>query len=234
MHSTKPVLIIQLHPIETPGRFAEYLEEKNIAYNVIHPYTGDKLPDPNDQSALISLGCPSSVSGCMDEDWSKRLFHYFEEMHSSETPFLGLCYSSQLLAASRGAAVTPVREKEIGVYEVTLNEDGLNDPLFAGFPETFPVFQWHSDMFDIPLGAALLASAKICAHQALRSGNNWGLQFHLEADPVKLPIWCNEYANELSDSGIDSKTVLAGFQKVEEETRRLCYLLLDNFFKQVK
>ncbi len=93
MNFTKPVLIIQLHAIETPGRISEYLEENNIPFNVVHPYAGDKLPQPNDQQALISLGCPNDVPSCMDEDWSKRLFHYFEEMHASKAPFLGLCYS---------------------------------------------------------------------------------------------------------------------------------------------
>lgn len=227
------VLIIQLHAIETPGRIAEYLTEKHISFEVVHPYAGDKLPRPDDQQAIISLGCPNDVPSFMDEDWSERLFHYMDQVHASRPPYLGLCYSSQLLAANRGAAVTPVGVKEIGVYEVTLNEDGLGDPLFAGFPETFSVFQWHSDMFGIPVGAALLARSEICAHQAFRSGNNWGLQFHLEADPVKLPIWCDEYADELPDVGKSAEAVLAEFKQVEKETRRLCYLLLDNFFKQV-
>lgn len=234
MTSSKPVLIIQLHRIETPGRIAEYLKANDISFDVVHLYHGDQLPDPDKQLAIISLGCPDSVSQCMNETWSSRLFQYQDQVHASPTPYLGLCYSSQIMAASRGAAVLPVGEKEIGVSEVTLNEDGLSDPLFEGFPETFPVFQWHSDMFDIPLGAALLAGSKICAHQAFRSGNNWGLQFHLEADPVKLPVWCDEYEQELTEVGKNAITVLDEFQKVEEETRRLCYLLLDNFFKQAK
>ncbi|MFQ5608603.1 MAG: type 1 glutamine amidotransferase [Candidatus Zixiibacteriota bacterium] len=230
MTNDKSVIIIQLHRIETPGAIGDYLSENSIPFKVIHPYRGDKLPEPDRARAIISLGCPESVADSLLTDWSRRLFHYLDLAHTADTPYLGLCYSAQLMAANRGAAVMPASAKEIGVYDVTLTEEGLEDPLFAGFPASFPVFHWHGEMFDIPVGGTLLACGETCRNQAFRSDNNWGVQFHLEADPDKLPLWCEEYAQEIPAAGKDAQTVLAEYEKTAPEIRRLCYQLLGNFF----
>ncbi len=227
--SAKPVLIIQNHPIETPGRIADFLESREIPFDVIHPYRGDAFPAPDTLSTVITLGCPESVAEFQQNQWSVRLFDYLDDIVDAEIPYLGICYGSQLMAANRGAAVLPNHQKEIGVYDVTLNDAGKADPIFAGFPETFPVFHWHGDTFDIPEGATKLASAEICANQVFRIGKCYGAQFHLEADSKKLPIWLEEYAAELPDVDKTAEQVLTEFKKVEAETSRLSDLLVGNF-----
>ncbi len=232
--SDKPVLIIQNHPIETPGRIGDYLTAHDIPYHTAHAYNNDTLPTPDLLRAIIMLGCPSSVAEFQREGWSKRLFDYLDEIVTHEIPYLGICYGAQLMAANRGAAVLPVGQKEIGVYDVTLTTDGRNDPLFAGFPETFPVFHWHGDMFDIAESAQRLATAEICQNQAYRIRNCWGIQFHLEADPQKLPVWVKEYASELPEVNKTAEEVLTEFTKVEAETKRLSDLLLGNFLGMIQ
>lgn len=229
----KPILIIQSHPIETPGRISEYLQENSIPFTVAHLYQGDKLPHPAELAAIIALGCPASVGDIANESWSAKLFDYLDEVIASKTPYLGICYGAQIMAANRGASVLPNDPREIGVYTVTLNEDGQSDAIFAGFPKSFPAFHWHGEMFEIPLGGALLANSETCKHQAFRFGSAVGIQFHLEADPLKLPIWCREYAEELPEVGKTAEDVLAEYQSAEAETKRLTYLLLSNFLKDV-
>jgi GMP synthase-like glutamine amidotransferase len=53
----------------------------------------------------------------------------------------------------------------------------------------FPVLQWHSDTFDLPPGATLLATSDACASQAFAAGSSYGLQFHLEAPPDLAATW---------------------------------------------
>ncbi|HSG99441.1 MAG TPA: type 1 glutamine amidotransferase [candidate division Zixibacteria bacterium] len=202
-------------------------------YITVHTYKGESFPSPGGVSAIVTLGCPTSVSEFMSEDWSRRLYDYLDEVIACETPYLGICYGAQIMAANRGASVLPNRPKEIGVYTVTLNEDGKADPVFKGFPERFPVFHWHGDMFDVPLGGALLATGEACKNQAYRVGKAVGLQFHLEVDPGKVPIWCAEYAEELPEVGKSAEEVLAEYKKVEAETARLHDLLLGNFLGSV-
>ena len=225
----KRVLLIQNHPIETPGRVEEYLREKNIAFQIAHSYTNDELPPPKSFSHVIAFGCPRAVVDVLEEEWTKKLFDYLDDIRRADLPYLGMCYGAQLMAANLGANVLPNGSKEIGVYNVTLDPAGESDPLFAGFPKTFLVFHWHGDMFDIPEGGERLATSSACANQCFRHGQNYGIQFHLEADPVKLPVWCKEYAEEIPDVGKTAEQVLAEYKEVESETRRLCFLLLDNF-----
>jgi GMP synthase-like glutamine amidotransferase len=52
---------------------------------------------------------------------------------------------------------------------------------------------WHSETFDVPKDAELLASSSACRHQAFRWGDRvYGLQFHLEATPAMIAQWCCE------------------------------------------
>ena len=63
------------------------------------------------------------------------------------------------------------------------------DPVFGALPESFPVLQWHSDTFDLPAGATLLASSQACPYQAFNVGSAYGLQFHLECPPELAETW---------------------------------------------
>ena len=71
-----------------------------------------------------------------------------------------------MLAKRLGAEVKRSPKLEIGCYTVQLTHYGKNDPLFLGFPETFPVFQWHGDVFEIPSEGQLLAKGDLCPIQS--------------------------------------------------------------------
>lgn len=84
-------------------------------------------------------------------------------------PVFGACLRAQLLAASLGARVYPGPEPEIGLLPVFLTDAGAGDPVFAGLPPSSSL-QWHEDTFDLPSGAALLATSAVYPHQAFRWG----------------------------------------------------------------
>jgi GMP synthase-like glutamine amidotransferase len=106
-------------------------------------------------------------------------------------------------------------EKEVGGYEVRLTEAGRVDPLFAGFPQEFPVFHWHSDMFEAPSSGKLLVEGDPCPIQAFGRGNVWGIIFHLEIDVDAV--------------GKTREQVVRECREREPEMERLAYLLMDNF-----
>jgi GMP synthase (glutamine-hydrolysing) len=147
-------------------------------------------PDIGRYNGLVVLGGPMNV------DQGERYPHLateiaaIQEAMRRELPVLGICLGAQLLAAALGATVRPHTVREIGWYDLHPTAAAAQDRLLRHFDGRQPVFQWHAYTFDLPRGAALLASTASCEHQAFRFGDRaYGLQFHLEADEALIRRW---------------------------------------------
>lgn len=69
--------------------------------------------------------------------------------------------------------------------------------MFSGFPPEFPVFHWHSDMFEVPHDGELLVEGDSCPIQSFGQGNVWGIIFHLEISSSEAERWAYTYPSEL-------------------------------------
>jgi len=101
--------------------------------------------------------------------------------------------------------------------------------LFDGFPETFPVFQWHGDTFSIPEGGKRLVEGNLCPNQAFRLENVIGLQFHLETTGEDIAPWADKYHQELTEFGKTEDQIIAECSERERERQELATLLIKNF-----
>ncbi|NOY88903.1 MAG: type 1 glutamine amidotransferase [FCB group bacterium] len=225
----KPILIIQNCKVETAGTILDFLENNKLPYKIVHTYKNQPLPPITDTEAVINLGCPYSVINYYQHDFLKSLYQYIAENIRHNKPYLGICFGGQILAQVLGAKVEPCHTKEIGIYQVKLNEQGVHDPFFKDFDSEFPVFQWHGDTFHIPLGAKLLVEGSSCQNQAFRHGNMLALQFHLEASLQEIPLWCDTYRQELVETHKTKNEIITTFEKEAEKIKKLNYKLLDNF-----
>jgi GMP synthase-like glutamine amidotransferase len=111
------------------------------------------------------------------------------EFVRADRPFWGVCLGAQLLAASLGARVYEGAAPEVGLLAIDLEHEGMLDPVFSALPKRLLTLQWHSDTFDLPQGAVLLASSASYRHQAFRWRRAYGLQFHLEVSPRAVREW---------------------------------------------
>ncbi len=78
---------------------------------------------------------------------------------------------------------------------IHLTNEGKKDPVFGTCPETFDVFEWHGEIFDLPKDCVPLAGSEIAPLQAFRYGSRaYGLLFHLEMeenrDRIVVPRVC--------------------------------------------
>ena len=90
------------------------------------------------------------------------------------------------------------QEKEIGWYPIQLTTEAQTSPVFASLLQSFTVFHWHGDTFDLPPGAVRLAYSEVCSNQAFIYGDKvLGLQFHLESTKDSVRQIIENCASEL-------------------------------------
>ena len=88
-----------------------------------------------------------------------------------------------LVRALGGELVTDHHRGEVGTFDVHLTDNGLEDPLFAAFPNQFPVQLGHHDIvLAIPPGMEELAYSDKSRYQMLRLADKpiYSSQFHSE------------------------------------------------------
>jgi GMP synthase-like glutamine amidotransferase len=210
----------------------QHLKTFRVDHIVIHAYDmdyDDTFPPVEYFDAFIIGPTPISANAVEEHAFLRREWSYLGEIIESGKPCLGVCCGSQMLARKLGAEVSSSPEKEVGGYEVRLTQDGVTDPLFAGFPEKFPVFHWHSDMFEVPPGGRLLVEGDPCPVQAFSWENVRGVIFHLEINKREAGRWADAYHEELEAVGKTREQVLDECGEREPEMKWLASKLMDNF-----
>jgi GMP synthase-like glutamine amidotransferase len=181
-------------PFEGPGAFATALTARGVS---LERYLVPKDGLPEDAGdLLIVMGGPMSVND--PDGWIAEETDYIRSALLDGKPVIGVCLGSQIMARALGATVRPGKALEIGMTAVTLTPDAKQDPVFRTLPESFEVFEWHGEVFDLPNDCTPLAGSGIAPLQAFRYGPRaYGLLFHLEMEPSGMEALCRECAADL-------------------------------------
>jgi GMP synthase (glutamine-hydrolysing) len=155
---------------------------------------------------LVVLGGPIGV---YDEDAYPFLANesvLIAQRLSLLCPTFGICLGAQLMAKALGSNVAPGPAKEIGWAPIELTPAGRASPL--RHLEGLHVLHWHGDNFDLPPICENLASTIHCPFQAFRKGANLlGIQFHIEAEPLRIEAWLIGHTVELGKAKIDPNAI---------------------------
>jgi len=165
-----------------------------------------------DADVLVVMGGPIGVYEEVYYPFLVPEVALVQERLEAGGPLMGVCLGAQLIAKAAGARVYPSGTQEIGFAPIALTDAGRASCL-APF-ETEPMtLHWHGDTFDLPEGAALLASSEVCKHQAFSMGPRViGFQFHPEAGGSIEP-WLVGHACELSSNGLDIPGIRADAER---------------------
>jgi len=229
------ILIIQNDFTENLGLYESILNEYSDV-DLIQAYNctvKNDFPPQNIFNGFIVGPTPISANNIQDHPYLVNEWKYLDSLIKKAKPILGICCGGQILAKILGAEIKKSPNKEIGIYNIELSQDGLNDPLFQGFPSQFPVFQWHNDMFTIPAEGTILATGKQCPIQSFKYKNTRGVLFHLEIDSTQAIKWIKAYPNELAMIRKTGKQVLEECKNHEREMSHLARMLMVNFLKIV-
>ena len=203
-HKPVRVLVLQHDRQGGLGAYERVLSQREAEAEVVELDSSRCLPDWRSFDAVMALGGQASIATGSPPAWLADERQYVREAVMSGVPYWGVCFGAQLLATSLGARVYQGSRPEVGIHPVFLTDSGRRDPVFGNAPARLNVFQWHTDGFDLPRGAALLAGSMAYPNQAFRWGAHaYGIQFHLEVSPEMARTWAASpaYAAQL-DGGV--------------------------------
>jgi GMP synthase (glutamine-hydrolysing) len=209
-------LVVEHAEHEGAGLVGEALQTGGLRLEVVRTWAGDPLPtgDGAGYDLVLVLGGPMSANEAALDGEAALL----AASSRAGRPTVGICLGAQLLARGLGARVRRGDAPEIGIFPLTLSDAGRGEPLLAGLDGAH-MFQWHSDTFELPAGAALLASSARYAHQAFAVGARaFGVQFHPECSHAMRLDWA-------ARGGVDTAAV-AGDETIDARGRAFGRALL--------
>lgn len=142
----------------------------------------EPLPSAGDIGHLVVLGGAMNTDQQEEHPWLAAERALLRELVSStHARILGICLGSQLLAEALGATVSRARVREVGWQRVQLTDAGRECAVFGVLPESFDVFEWHGDEWELPDGAEHVVTSAGCPWQAFTVGSRiTAVQFHPE------------------------------------------------------
>jgi GMP synthase-like glutamine amidotransferase len=215
-----------------PGVFEQEAEASGVTIEWWLATEEDSPPDdPERYDALMVFGASTHIDQEEENPWLREHRALLPELLAREIPLLGVCLGSQLLAAAAGAPPQRLASPEIGWSEVSLTQEGLDDPVAGGLPPRFSAFEWHSYAAALPPGSVALAENDSCL-QAFRVGEcAWGVQFHPEVTLADAESWIRDIKED-SDAariGIDPVQFVAETRRAMPTWNRLGRVLCGGF-----
>jgi GMP synthase (glutamine-hydrolysing) len=139
---------------------------------------------------------PEGSKSPVQRQAERDLIGVLDRVVAADFPFLGACYGIGTLGSHQGGVVDRRYPEPVGPLSVTMTEEGLADPLFAGVPRDFAAYGGHKEaLSQLPENAVLLATSAACPVQAFKVGQNvYATQFHPELDRAGLHTRIDVYS----------------------------------------
>ncbi len=187
-------------PFEGLGCIADWAYVHRHQITATKMYEGDPFPDVDEFDWLVIMGGPMSVYDHTNCPWLVEEKRCIEQAIAHGKVVIGICLGAQLIANVLGANVYPNTDKEIGWFPVNLTDAAHQSPLFDFLPNTFEVFHWHGDTFDLPSNAIHIARSNACTNQAFVYHDRVvGFQFHMEMTQEGIRSIIHHCAHEIVD-----------------------------------
>jgi GMP synthase (glutamine-hydrolysing) len=192
------VAIVENTRVTHHGQVGVALHEAAALIDQYKPWTGQPLPRTVDADALVVFGGEQSALDDDTHPYLSDLARLIRDYTAMDRPVLGICLGSQVMARAFGATNQLGDAPEFGWVDVTLTEEGRQDPVLSALPDQFPIFQWHSDTFTLPPEAVHLATNATARQQAFRIGRaTYGTQFHFEASRPVVQDWITRFPESI-------------------------------------
>ncbi|HEV7621412.1 MAG TPA: type 1 glutamine amidotransferase [Flavisolibacter sp.] len=224
--------IIQHVEYESLGYIQNWLEENKIPVSFTRIWEQTTFPDLVNFDGLIIMGGPMNVDEYDIYPWLKTEKQFIQQAITAGKNVAGICLGAQLIANALGSTVFKNHYKEVGWFPVQFNH-GFDQWLGKKTEKEMTVFHWHGDSFNLPAGAANLASSDACVNQLFINNNVLGIQFHLEVNPDTLKFMLDNDPEELkADEYVQTRTTILNQSEPVNFTKAHTLLndILNRFF----
>ena len=189
------VAIIENTAVTHHGQVGVALNEAGARMDIYRPYEGQPLPTLADgHDALVVFGGEQTAIDDHTHPYLPSLASLMRAYTDQGRAVLGICLGSQILARAYGAVNHLGTAPEFGWCDVAVTDAGRSDPVMGGLGDRFPIFEFHTDTFNLPDSAVHLAQTKTAPNQAFRIGRaTYGMQFHFEANCYVVADWTREF-----------------------------------------
>jgi GMP synthase-like glutamine amidotransferase len=188
----KRALVFQHMDHDHPGRFLDFLAADGLVAESVRLFAGEAIPSLAPYDFLFVLG------GAQDT-WQEDQYPWLREEKAAirewvwdrAKPYFGVCLGHQLLCESLGGEVALAAEKEVGVFDVALTEQGRGHELMQGLPAAMKVMQWHmAEVKRPPQEGVVLASSPRAGVQSVAIDRHaMSTQFHCEFTLQTMAGW---------------------------------------------
>ena len=230
----KEILIIKNITREDSGLLGEILIENRIVPRVVDLSLGHEIESIDGYGAVIVFGGPDSAN-----DESRKMkseLALIRKVLAANIPYLGICLGLQAMVKASGGQVIISSVKEVGFrdgnreyFEIKLTDEGRQDALFKGIPETFNAFHLHGETIILTKDMKLLAAGRSCRNQIIKIGSNaYGIQCHFELTSEMFERWINEDPDLLK---LDAEQLRSDFHYFRENYFSTGRQLFQNFLR---
>lgn len=225
---------------EGPGALTNWAEKHRFEISFSRVYLYEELPSPNDFDLLFVMGGPQSTYTTINEvpyfDSQKEKELIINSAANNKT-VIGICLGAQLVGEAMGSSVTKSHEKEIGVFPISLTDEGEQNNLFSHFPKTVNVGHWHGEMPGLTSESIVIAESDGCPRQIIEySKFVYGFQCHLEFTKESVENLISHSEEELQRSS-DKKYVQPGSKFLSydfDEMNELLFGFLDKLILEYR
>ncbi len=193
--------IVMHESFESPAAIELWAREKGHSITYTKLYEGNTFPEECDFDFLVVMGGPQSPATTIEEcphfDAEKEI-SFIKKAVSQKKLIFGVCLGAQLIGEALGAEFDHSPNREIGIFPLTLTDDGKRDPIIGSFPRIFNVGHWHGDMPGLTSDSKVLAVSEGCPRQIVRyTPMIYGFQCHFEFTPEAIEAMIQNNAAEL-------------------------------------
>ena len=188
---------------ESPAAIETWAKNKNHTILYTRLYKNETFPEVIDFDFLVVMGGPQSPATTIQEcpyfDAEKEKI-FVRKAIDADIFVFGACLGAQFIGEALNTSFDHSPNREIGVFEISLTEDGKSDPIFKKFPSIFKVGHWHGDMPGLTPESKVLAVSEGCPRQIVRySSKVYGFQCHFEFTPEAIEGMITNNAHELEE-----------------------------------